>query len=138
DPEAGHFAIRPAAPFTSEQRYERSTNVLVTEFTTSRGVVRLRDFMPYIVGRRSAVAEIFRRVEGVRGQVEMEVDFAPRFGYGLVRPALERSDYGVMARDERGHTLALATDVPLTLEDDRAAGRFTIEAGDELYLVADW
>src|SRR5690554_4998966 len=58
DPDAGRFVIRPVEPFSSKQYYERATNVLVTEFTTVHGALRVRDFMPYIVGRKSAVGEI--------------------------------------------------------------------------------
>jgi len=90
DPDAGAFAVRPVEPFTAQQRYERGTNVLVTEFTTASGTLRLRDYMPYS-NRKIPTAEIYRRIEGVRGSVDVEVVFAPRFGYGAYSPELEHS-----------------------------------------------
>jgi alpha,alpha-trehalase len=138
DPEAGRFVVRPVEPFATEQYYERSTNVLVTEFMTAGGTVRMRDFMPYVVGRKSAVAEIYRRVEGVRGRVNMEIIFEPRFGYAQHRTSVERADHGAMARSEGGESMALASDVPLDVSGDTAYGRFCVEGGDDLYFVADW
>jgi alpha,alpha-trehalase len=138
DPDAGRFTIRPAQPFSSEQYYERSTNVLVTEFTTATGTIRIRDFMPYAIGRKSAVAEIYRRIEGLRGHVPIEVVFSPRFGYGLEETRLERAEHGVIAHSASGESVVLATTIPLVVEDGTAVGRHDVEAGDELFVVADW
>jgi len=137
DPGAGTFALRPAEPFRARQYYERGTNILVTEFKTRGGTARVRDFMPYVPGRRAPTAEIHRLVEGVSGRVPMEVVFAPRFGYGLVAPRMRLGATGVLA-EGAGATLALATEVPLGLEGERAVGRFSLEAGDEVWFVADW
>ena len=137
DPSAGHFAVRPRAPYTASQRYERGTNVLVTEFSTAEGVLRVRDFMQY-TNRKVPTAEIYRLLEGVRGKVDLEVVFAPRFDYGLLDPELERSDYGVRATDQNGQTIVLSTELPMELEDHQAVGRATLHAGQEAYLVSDW
>ncbi len=137
DPAAGRFTIRPSSPFTAWQRYERGTNVLVTEMTTATGTIRLRDFMPY-TRRKVPTAEIYRRIEGLRGKVDFEVWFEPRFDYGLVEPDLEISTYGVKAKDPKGDTLVLSTELSMSLEDTRAAGYATMEAGQETYIVADW
>jgi GH15 family glucan-1,4-alpha-glucosidase len=48
DPGAGRFRICPTQPYTSRQLYEPGTNILITEFVTSTGSCRLRDFMPSI------------------------------------------------------------------------------------------
>ena len=138
DPDAGRFVIRPIGPYSAEQRYERGTNVLVTEFTTAHGLMRTRDFMPYVAGRRSAVAEIYRRVEGVRGHVDAELIFEPRFHYGAVEPDLEFVPEGVLARGPDGETIVLATDVPLDRLNGAAVGVFHVEAGDERFVIADW
>ncbi|MGH2978403.1 MAG: trehalase-like domain-containing protein, partial [Solirubrobacterales bacterium] len=45
DPDAGHWSLRPAEPFTSTCRYLPGTLVLETTFTTDSGVVRLTDAM---------------------------------------------------------------------------------------------
>lgn len=137
DPRAGFMALRPTEPFTSSQHYERGTNVLITEFRAASGVVRVRYFMTYKV-RRAPTPEIFMRLEGVQGRVEMELLFEPRFHYGQYTPELRTSAHGVLALDDRGNTLALTTELPLHLEDGRAVAHATIEAGGESYLVLDW
>jgi GH15 family glucan-1,4-alpha-glucosidase len=138
DPTAGRLVVRPSSPYTAWQRYERGTNVLVTEFSTSSGTVRLRDFMPYIPHRTVPTAEIYRRVEVVRGKVDLEVIFEPRFDYGLVTPEMERDDYGVRATDEEGQTLVLSTELPVEIRDGYAAARATLHGGQETYIVSDW
>jgi len=138
DPAAGTFAVRPAGPFRSRQYYERGTNILVTEFVTASGVARVRDFMPYVPGRKVPTAEIHRLVEGVAGNVEMEILFEPRFNYGLSAAVLESAEHGVHASHPRGGQIALATEVPMQVEGTRARGRFVLDAGDEAWLVADW
>jgi alpha,alpha-trehalase len=138
DPDAGRFAIRPTAPFTSHQYYERGTNVLVTEFKTADGTVRVRDFMPYVPNRKVPTADIYRRVEGVKGSVEIDVVFDPRFEYGQEEAEMAFSDYGARATGRNGETFVLSTSIPLGNGERGARGRFRIEAGDETTLVADW
>lgn len=137
DPSAGRFAIRPAGDFDAEQYYEPGTNVLVTEFETSSGTARVRDFMPYSQ-RKVPTAEIYRRIEGVKGTVTLEVEFAPRFDYGMTAPRLEDSTYGVRASDVDGQAIVLSTEFPMDIENDRAVGRAEIHGGQEAYVVAAW
>ena len=137
DPRAGYFSVRPSTPFTTTQHYERGTNVLVTQFATSTGTFRVRDFMQY-TNRKVPTAEIYRRVEGVRGKVDIEVMFCPRFDYGLLKPEVECSDYGAFASDENGQTIALSTSIPMESRNAKAVGRATIRGGEETYVVVDW
>ena len=137
DPSAGRLMIRPSDPYTSWQRYERGTNVLVTEMATPTGAIRLRDFMPYTT-RKVPTAEIYRRVECIRGKVDFDVLFEPRFDYGLIQPELEADTYGVKASGPDGNTLVLSTELAMEVEDGRAVGHARMEAGQETYIVADW
>lgn len=137
DPDAGRLMLRPSEPYTAWQRHERGTNVLVTEMTTAGGTIRIRDFMPY-TRRKVPTAEIYRRIECLRGKIDFEIVFEPRFDYGLVEADMEASDYGVKATDREGNTLVLSTELPVELQNGRAVGSATMEAGQETYMVADW
>jgi len=137
DPSAGHFTIQPAGDFDARQYYESGTNVLVTEFETSSGTARVRDFMPYSK-RKVPTAEIYRRIEGVQGTVTLEVVFAPRFDYGMTAPRLTDSKYGVRASDDDGQAIVLSTEFPMEIQNDHAVGRAEIHGGQEAYVVADW
>lgn len=84
---AGHFKISPDENFTSEQEYLVDTNVLVTTFTTSNGIIRLIDFFPVDTeenkkGELWPCHEILRIVECLSGSARMKVDFNPAPGYG--------------------------------------------------------
>lgn len=137
DPQAGRLAVRPVEPFRAWQRYEQGMNVLVTEFITAQGRMRVRDFMPYIPRRRTPTAEIYRRIESLEGHVDLEILFEPRFNYGLQVPIFEPSPYGVLAR-HGDETLTLSCEVPFHVEEGRAVGHLSIEAGQDTFLVIDW
>ena len=68
----------------SRQRYRDDTLVLETEFVCDGGGVRVVDFMP-MDGRCSVV----RVVEGVEGEVPVEMLLDVRFGYGADIPWIE-------------------------------------------------
>ncbi|MFD0855913.1 trehalase-like domain-containing protein, partial [Actinomadura adrarensis] len=83
--EHGRWLLAPAGGHRATvRRYRDETLVLETEFSTGDGTVRVIDAMP-IRGREP---DLVRRVEGVRGRVEMEGELALRFGYGRIVPWL--------------------------------------------------
>src|SRR2546427_11064529 len=43
DPDAGHWAITPTAPFTSERRYLSGPLAIETTFTTQSGLAKITD-----------------------------------------------------------------------------------------------
>src|SRR5439155_17603944 len=85
-PEHGRWLIAPAGPFTARRRYVGDTMILETEFATATGRVKVTDFMP----PRDRRADVFRRVEGLDGTVEMEHEYVLRFDYGRVIPWVRR------------------------------------------------
>src|SRR5438105_3966642 len=44
----GYFSIRPIESFSARRHYIEGTNILVTEFQTESGCVRIYDFMPVL------------------------------------------------------------------------------------------
>jgi GH15 family glucan-1,4-alpha-glucosidase len=132
----GAFLVRPTASFRSTRRYLDDTNVLETTFTTDRGAVRLVDLMPVAAeaDKRRALGpghEVLRMLEGLAGEVEVEVVCDPRFDYGAATPRLvDRKALGIWWT--RGtEALALRSDVPLTSEATQPGvrGRATLGAG---------
>src|SRR5262249_31258524 len=71
------------------QRYRDDTMILETEFVCDGGVARLIDFMP--VGSR---CDVVRIVEGVEGEVPLEMLLNVRFGYGADAPLIRKQDGG--------------------------------------------
>ena len=134
-PEAGHWSLRPTADAESERHYLADTLVLCTRFTTPAGEVTVTDALGFDHGARGhdiglrSPHVLLRRVEGIRGEVEMAIDFSPRMEYGLTVPNLTRAPAGVLARGGPV-ALTLAGPIELELDDGAARGRFEVRAGE--------
>jgi GH15 family glucan-1,4-alpha-glucosidase len=143
DPSAGHWSIRPARSFTSARRYLRGTLVLETTFTTDTGSARVVDAMLFAEGQRGhdlgldAPHELVRLVEGVSGEIELELELAPRPEYGLVRPLFRRTDHG--GRTFGGpNGISVAASVPLEIEDATMRASFSLSAGESAGFSLRW
>jgi GH15 family glucan-1,4-alpha-glucosidase len=135
DPEAGHWSIRPSGEYTVTRRYVEGTMVVQTDFTTGSGVLRLTDALALGAGERGhRIGEasphvLVRRVDAVRGEVEVEVEVAARMEYGLVTPQLTTTPQGVevVGAAER---LTLAGDRPFSVDQGTATARLSLHEGD--------
>lgn len=137
----GRFVVQPAHPFTATRRYLPDTNVLETTFATDRGRVRLLDLMPIASEddkrrRLRPEHEVLRVVEGVEGDVEIDLLCDPRPRYGAVVPRLiDRGHLGCWY--EHGAEVAvLRSEIPLALAGERpgARGRMRLGAGERRYV----
>jgi alpha,alpha-trehalase len=139
----GHFRIAPTGPYTMTRRYLPVTNVLETRFVTASGVVTVVDCLAI---RRGAAAgdaaqtrshhQLLRLVRCEAGQVQIAVEFAPRFDYGLTTPRLELhgDDVGVVYGG--ADALVLQSSIPLTQTDVCGCGATaTLRAGDQAFLA---
>src|SRR5438093_4715475 len=68
------------------RRYGGETLILETKIETESGAVRLIDFMP----PRGENPDMIRIVEGVRGNVPMQMELVIRFDYGHIVPWVRR------------------------------------------------
>ena len=134
DDDAGHLAVGvPGAAAT--RRYLDQTMALETSFRSGSGTAVLHDALA--VGRNERGHELgagspgvlLRRLTCIDGQVEVEVEYAPRPEYGLVHPLLEPLEGGLAAR---GGADRLVLSAPADLRVDRATatGRLTLRAGE--------
>ncbi|MDP8947969.1 MAG: glycoside hydrolase family 15 protein, partial [Actinomycetota bacterium] len=84
----GFCSISPKGGIeTSSRRYIDNTLVLETTFHTVGGEVRLLDCFALPASAEDyPYRQLLRIVEGVRGQVELDLKIAPRFDYGDVKP----------------------------------------------------
>jgi GH15 family glucan-1,4-alpha-glucosidase len=135
DQRAGHWSIRPVGAARVTRRYLDQTMVLSTQFTTSTGTVTVVDALAvgrnergHELGLRSPGA-LLRRVACTSGEVEVDVEYAPRPEYGRIYPLLHRVAGGVIARGG-ADVLTLSSPMPLKLEGSTARERFPMRAGD--------
>jgi GH15 family glucan-1,4-alpha-glucosidase len=139
----GHFRIAPAGPYDVSRRYLPATNVLETRYVTPSGVLTVVDCLAV---RRGAAAgdaaqtrshhQLLRLVRCEAGQVEVTVEFAPRFDYGLTTPRLELQGDDVGVVQGGADALILQSELPLTQTDVCGCGATaTLRTGDQAFLA---
>jgi GH15 family glucan-1,4-alpha-glucosidase len=134
--DGGSFRLAPADPFTTERRYLPGTAILVTTYTTDRGVVEVTDSLNLGATGRLPWSEFARVVTGVRGSVDMVWEIAPGTGLGAVSPWLQPTGNGPVLRMD-AVTMAVRTEAagdPVHHER-HITGRFATSA-DSQHLVA--
>jgi GH15 family glucan-1,4-alpha-glucosidase len=143
DPRAGHWSITPADDYTVARRYEDGSLVLSTTFTTSTGVVRVRDALVFADGQRShdighdAPHELVRSVEGLSGTVALVMQLAPRPEYGLVRPLFRQTGDG--GRTFGGpNQVIIRSGAPTAIEDGTMRATFAVSDGDTVGFSMRW
>jgi alpha,alpha-trehalase len=147
DDEAGHWSIRPAAAARASRQYVAGTLVLETRFETETGVAVLTDLLAVGANDRGhelghgAPHALLRHVRCESGEVELEMEYAPRAEYGIVHPLLVKQDGGLLARGG-AVVLLLSSHVPMELDHSTARARFVVReaesCGFALQFRASW
>lgn len=140
----GTFRAGPLGAHESVREYVEETNVLTTVHTTARGRMRVTDFFSMAGGGPRAPewwnlggSRMLRCIEGLSGEVELDLRFHPTFDFARRAPRLERTSRGAVAS---AGSRWLALQCPATLEpDDRGGlrGTFQLLAGRRLWLVLE-
>ncbi len=135
DERGGHFSIQPTADHEARHAYLDRTNVLQASFQTRAGLATLTDFMP-IAETGDPQRSIYRRIRSHEGRMRIQVDYKPRPDYARADTVLERSDEDIVAEggDDRLHLQTLGPP-RLSVQDGRAVGTATLEAGDSAWFV---
>jgi GH15 family glucan-1,4-alpha-glucosidase len=133
----GFFAIRPTGPYDCSQRYLESTNVLETTFKGASGTVTVTDCMPVASehtkrGELWPEHQLIRMIEGVSGELELEITCAPRPQYARVVPRLQDRGFLGFYYESGSLALGLRSDLQLELSKSFADvhGVATIRAGE--------
>lgn len=147
----GRFRVAPAGVRRGQQRYVEHTNVLETFFDADGARLTVTDLMPLrgtIDGRdgSEAPAEIHRLLHCEGGEVEVEVEWAPRFDYARAAPRIHAVDGGWVAEavGAAGRPVRLALGGVQTGEvvDDGAGpalrARLRLRGGERAVLVTRW
>ena len=137
DDDAGHFSVRPAGQAEVARRYLDQTMALETTFRTATGSAVLVDALA--VGRNDrghdlgagSPGVLLRRLTCTDGQVDVEVEYAPRPEYGLIHPLLDAVPGGLAARGGADRLL-LSTPVTLAVDGAGAGGRLILRAGESV------
>ncbi|HZQ61089.1 MAG TPA: glycoside hydrolase family 15 protein [Casimicrobiaceae bacterium] len=133
-PVHGHWQIAPKdGKVDIKRRYRGHSLVLETEFKTAGGVVRLVDCMP----PRQDALDLVRVVEGVGGEVTLEMELVIRFDYGSIVPWVHRDD-GMLVAIGGPDALSLWTPVRTHGVGLTTRAQFTVRAGDRVPFVLQY
>jgi GH15 family glucan-1,4-alpha-glucosidase len=135
--DGGHWSIRVPGATDVSRRYVDRTMVLETTFRTPTGVLTVVDALAtgdanrgHELGRGSPHL-LLRRATCAAGEVELQIEFAPRPEYGLIHPLVSAVAGGVSAVGGPD-VLMLSCPVPIEIEQSSAHARTTLCAGEHL------
>src|SRR5204863_8006002 len=130
----GHWRFWPKEEIDrTSRRYRGDALILETEIETKEGAVRLIDFMP----PRGQNPDLIRIVEGIRGQVVMQMELIIRFDYGRTIPWV-RTGHGGLEAIAGPNGLILRTPVKTRGEDLTTVAEFTVKKVDRVPFVLTW
>ena len=134
DAQNGHWCFRPAEKVRKRtRRYRGDTLILETVLETRGGAVRLIDFMP----PRGHNPDLIRIVEGVRGQVSLEMELVIRFDYGRLVPWVRKRD-GALEAIAGPDALVLRTPVKTFGRGLTTVAEFSVRQGERVPFVLTW
>jgi len=129
----GHFRIAPEnGPVQIERSYVDGSLVLETRILSEAGEVRLRDaFAMRAGGSEDKACRLLRQIEGLRGEVPICIDIAPRFDYGSLRPWVRRHGPTLWSAIGGETGLVIGSDASLEVTDRHdLRARFSLRSGE--------
>ena len=132
--EHGRWGIAPTVRVREKrQRYRDDTLVLETEFVCDGGAARVVDFMPAGDGR----CDVVRIIEGIDGEVPLEMLLDVRFGFGADAPLIEKTADGLcfLAGPD---ALVLRSAAALQSDGKRVSAYLNVRKGDRIPLELTW
>ncbi len=117
--------------------YVDDTLALETQLQGKKGTVRVLDFFAmHENGALDPRRELIRIVESTQGSAEVDVEIAPRFDYGEVRPWLRRAEADLFTVIGGDDGLVVWSDGEIETTDDLTLhARATLHSGERLRLV---
>ncbi|MBI0584776.1 MAG: glycoside hydrolase family 15 protein [Methanomassiliicoccus sp.] len=140
----GRFKVSPRGSSSCQQGYIDSTNVLQTSFTTPSGRMTMIDLMP-LSGDLEAYTDgsphqILRLLSCQEGDVEIDVEWSPRFDYARREVRMERCPEGwtATAGSERMTLSGLDDGVVVDDHGPVLRGRLRLREGERAVLATRW
>ncbi|HEY5051939.1 MAG TPA: glycoside hydrolase family 15 protein, partial [Solirubrobacterales bacterium] len=149
---AGHFKLSPRGLVVPiSRRYEPGTLVIETTWVTDTGWVVIHDALTIAEWATSdgkgsrpdteheSDHSLLRTMTCIDGEVEMEMECLPRFGYGIEAAEWSGGDLGeAVARGSDGTELRMTTDMELTIEDGAARGTLKLREDESGFCALTW
>src|SRR5215469_7987004 len=132
--EHGCWSVYPAVGVRKiERRYRPGTMILETDYQCDGGAVRLTDFMPLSDGRH----KVIRILEGLEGEVPVDINLMVRFGFGRYTPWIHRQN-GDTLLTTAPDSFAFDAPVPFEIGLHDIRGVVKVKKGARLPFVLAW
>ena len=137
DASAGYWSIRPTEEAQVTRRYVDATMVLETTFTTRKGTALLCDALGLGSNQRGhdlgaeTPHALLRTITCTQGEVEIDIEYAPKPEFGIVLPLLKSLEGGVSGRGSSA-VLFLSSPIEMTVEQSVARATVMLDAGKAL------
>jgi GH15 family glucan-1,4-alpha-glucosidase len=139
--DGGSFSVIPQFDsFKTKQLYIPGTAVLLTRFFSDDGISELTDYMPVMGTGDYRVCAIVRKIKTVRGKVNYKMNCAPRFDYAKAKHTIQKSgkqELRFAAIDDGDSIVRLIADFPLKFEGQDGYADFTLNEGEEAWVVLE-
>ncbi|HEX5930017.1 MAG TPA: glycoside hydrolase family 15 protein [Solirubrobacterales bacterium] len=149
---AGHFRLRPrGVTVPIGRRYKPGTLVIETTWVTDTGWAVVHDALTIAewvpAGGESRRPDtqhesdrsLLRTVTCVDGEVELEMECLPRFGYGLESARWSGGELGeAVARAGDGSELQLTSDMDLSIEGGAVHGTLRLREDESGFCAVTW
>ena len=116
-----------------ERRYRPGTMILETDYHCDGGGVRLIDFMPLGENRH----KVIRILEGLEGEVPIDINLMVRFGFGRYTPWIRRQNGDILLTTAPDSFVFHAAS-PLEIGPHDIRGEVKIKKGARLPFVLAW
>jgi alpha,alpha-trehalase len=149
---AGRFKLGPRGVVVPiSRRYEPGTLVIETTWVTDTGWLVVHDALT--IGEWAATGgargrpetehesdhSLLRMMTCIDGEVEVEMECLPRFGYGLREASWSGGEMGeALARDQEGTELHLTSDMELSIEGGAVRGRLKLREDESGFCAVTW
>ncbi|HEY0317385.1 MAG TPA: glycoside hydrolase family 15 protein [Solirubrobacterales bacterium] len=152
DRDAGHFRLGPRGVVVPiGRRYEPGTLVIETTWVTDTGWVVVRDALTIVKwapsdgsGTRPATGHesdrsLLRTITCIDGEVEIEMECAPRFAYGLEEATWSGGELGeAVAEAGDGTRLELTSDMELSVDGGAVRGTMKLREDETGFCAVTW
>lgn len=134
----GYCAIAPASDgFSAARSYVAGTMILETRFQTPDGEATLYDFFAIDDdASESPPYHHVRIVDGIAGEMELQIEICPRFDFGEIIPYMRKDLNGTYSATGGNKGLIIQSDVALAVIENRdLAATVRIRAGQRVRIV---
>jgi GH15 family glucan-1,4-alpha-glucosidase len=137
DKKGGRYSVSPVGEWDSAAEYVPGTNILQTRFRTRTGVMQITDFMPVCACGREELEEesheLYRLIEILEGEVNVDIVFDPRFDYARADTGLKEHGNGIKATGN-SEAVVLSCSRKINITDSKRDVWWSLSKGDRVWL----